>query len=221
MKLEKLKVLCVTLVVVLAYSCKTAESNIQQATPQVPTIKLPSETENLSHAESVAYDEKRDLLYVSVQGEQEPGDGCTATLKTDGSIQNASFATGFNNPKGIAVIDNKLYVSDATELVEINLIDGSILKRYSSGDEKFLNDDAINNQGNVYVSNMRISSLYKSDTTVTYGKRMRAPKLENSYGLLAVVDVLNFAFSGFSEVNDPLTILHGCFLKVNLKSKMV
>jgi sugar lactone lactonase YvrE len=221
MNLEKLKALCVTLVVLLAYSCKTAESNIQQAAPQVPTIKLLSETENLSHAESVAYDQKRDLLYVSVQGEQEPGDGSIATLKTDGSIQNASFATGLNNPKGIAVKDNKLYVSDATELIEIDINSGSILNRYSSGDEQFLNDVAIDNQGNVYVSDMRTSSIYKLDTKGTFGKWMSTPELENPNGLLVVNDILYVAAWGLPDTNDPQAIPQGRFLKVNLQTQFV
>ena len=75
-----------------------------------------------------------------------------------------------NNPKGIAVVDDWIYVSDATELVEIQRETGKVTNRYRVGDEQFLNDVTADDNGNVYVSDMRSSSIYRLDAQKNFTK---------------------------------------------------
>ncbi len=183
-------------------------------------IQLVTSIENLAHVESVAYSDSTQLLYVSVQADQQPGDGSIVTLNLEGIVQDRSYVTGLNNPKGIAIFNNKLYVSDQKELVEIQLATGEILNKYHAGDELFLNDVAIDDQGQVYVSDMRSSSIYKLDTQSNYTKWLSTPLLENPNGLLVQNDTLYVAAWGLPEKNKK-SRASGRFLKVSLLDQSI
>ncbi len=196
-------------------------SHTAAATPtRTYNLELIATVPIMAHAESIAYDPSTQLLYVSVQAGQELGDGSIATLKLDGTVDNKNFSTGLNNPKGIAIYEDKLYVSDQKELVEIELASGKVLKTYSAGDEKFLNDVAVDELGNIYVSDMSSSSIYKLDTSGNYTKWLSTPLLENPNGLLVEGDHIYVAAWGIDN-GDGNTPVVGRFLKVDLSSKKI
>jgi sugar lactone lactonase YvrE len=60
--------------------------------------------------------------------------------------------------------DNKLYVSDITDLVEIDIASGKIIKRFNGPGSSFLNDVVADNLGNIYVSDTGTNTIYKLDT---------------------------------------------------------
>ncbi|AZQ44299.1 NHL repeat-containing protein [Nonlabens ponticola] len=224
-----MKTISLALIFLAIVSCKTQntqnskvqetnEKRLSISTP--PVITLLSETPNLAHAESVFYDPIYDRLYVSVQGEQEPGDGSIATLDLQGNVLDLTFTTGLDNPKGIAIKNDAIYVSDVTKLVAIDRKSGKIKQEYSLGDEQFLNDVAVDDQGNVYVSDMRSSSIYRLSPNRVYARWMTSPLLENPNGLLAVNNQLYVAAWGLpSKVEGEKS--SGRFLKVDPYSKKV
>lgn len=222
MNLEKLKVLCLSLLALLAYSCKTPVKQIM-ILPVKQNVKftLISSTPDLSHAESVAFDPNFNRLYVSVQGEQEPGDGGIATIDLEGNIIDKNFTTGLNNPKGIAILNDRIYVSDATELIAISRETGKVLERYSIGDEQFLNDVAVDQNGNVYVSDMRSSSIYRVDAQNNYNKWHSSLDLESPNGLLAVGNDLYIAGWGSAGSENSEGNTQGRFLKVDISTKKI
>jgi hypothetical protein len=57
-----------------------------------------------------------------------------------------------------------LYVSDITDLVEIDANSGKIINRYNAPGSGFLNDVASDNQGHVYVSDTVTNTIYRLDT---------------------------------------------------------
>ena len=59
---------------------------------------------------------------------------------------------------------NKLYVSDITDLVEIDISSGKIIKRFNGPGSSFLNDVVADNLGNIYVSDTGTNTIYKLDT---------------------------------------------------------
>jgi len=59
---------------------------------------------------------------------------------------------------------NKLYVSDITDLVEIDIASGKIIKRFNGPGSSFLNDVVADNLGNIYVSDTGTNTIYKLDT---------------------------------------------------------
>ena len=77
-----------------------------------------------------------------------------------------NWVTGLNAPKGIAISNDnsKLYVSDITELVQIDIASGKIIKRFNAPGSSFLNDVVADSHGNIYVSDTDTNTIYKLDT---------------------------------------------------------
>lgn len=81
------------------------------------------------------------------------GDGQISVINTDGS--QTVLAAGLNDPKGIDLFDNHLYVADINQVFKIDM-DGNVQVVADSqdfpGKAEFLNDLEIDGKGNVYVS---------------------------------------------------------------------
>ncbi len=118
----------------------------------------------LSRPESVIYDAERDVLYVSSinggPGEKD-GNGYLSKISPEGETIEKEWVTGLNAPKGLALSNGKLYVSDIDELVEIDPGTGSISARYPAEGAQFLNDVTADAAGNVYVSDSGNSLIYR------------------------------------------------------------
>ena len=116
--------------------------------------------------ESVLYNPSDDILYVSnINGKptEKNGKGFISKVSLSGEILELKWATGLNAPKGSGIYGNRFYVTDIDELVELDLTNGHILSRYPASGAGFLNDVTIDEQGQVYVSDMSAhnSVLYK------------------------------------------------------------
>src|ERR687885_3020539 len=125
---------------------------------------------DLKNPESVAYAPKQNVLFVSnVNGKSDQKDqnGFVSKVSpSNGSIIELNWVTGLNAPKGIAISNDgsKLYVSDITDLVEIDIASGKIMNRFNAPGSAFLNDVVSDNQGNIYVSDTGTNTIYKLDT---------------------------------------------------------
>ncbi len=113
------------------------------------------ETEGFKTPESVVYDQANDVLYVSnvngAPGDRD-GNGFISRVSLEGEILELEWVTGMDAPKGLAIVGNKLYVSDIDTLVEININGGAITNRYTAEGGQFFNDVAASADGDVYVS---------------------------------------------------------------------
>lgn len=111
-------------------------------------------------------------LFVTEIGEfGKAGDGKVTVVNTDGST--ATLVDGLNDPKGIDLFDNVLYVADNDQLVKITL-DGQAEVIAKAGDfpgkAVFLNDIEIDGNGNVFISdsgddNGKNAGIYKVTPT--------------------------------------------------------
>jgi len=151
----------------------------------------------LKNPESVAYAPKQNVLFVSnLNGNptQKDQNGFISKVSpSNGSIIELNWVTGLNAPKGIAISNNNstLYVSDITDLVEINIDNGKIIKRFNVPGSAFLNDVVSDNQGNVYVSDTVTNTIYKLDTKANDGNDntsslqawLQSPQLNGPNGL--------------------------------------
>lgn len=169
-------------------SCKKDKSS-EQAT-------FITETLNLIHCESAVYNSEKDIIYASQIGKKEPGDGAIATVSIDGKLINAKFVEGLNDPKGIVITKDKLYVSDVTELVEVDLATGKIIKKHTTEGTKFLNDVAVDVDGSVYVSDTATSEIYKLDSEGNFGLWLADAKLDEPNGLLIQNNIMYVASWG-------------------------
>ncbi|MCK4312489.1 MAG: SMP-30/gluconolactonase/LRE family protein [Candidatus Cloacimonetes bacterium] len=154
----------------------------------------------LKTPESVIYDQENDILYVSnINGKpsQKNGKGFISKVGLGGKIIELKWITGLNAPKGSAIFNGKLYIADIDQLVEIDIKKGKILKKHKAKGAIFLNDVAVDNSGNVYVSDMysQNSCIYKFDrkdiSVWLKGKDISSPN-----GLFAEEDRLIVGNSG-------------------------
>jgi len=142
----------------------------QQQAGQTRVNKLWETLNELKNPESVAYAPKQNVLFVSnVNGkpDQKDQNGFISKVSpSNRSIINLNWVTGLSAPKGIAISNNnsRLYVSDITDLVEIDIGTGKIIKHLNAPGSAFLNDVVSDNQGNIYVSDTVTNTIYKLDT---------------------------------------------------------
>src|SRR5215212_6878866 len=122
--------------------------------------------------ESVIYEPNENVLFVSsIDGAPDGKDKQGFISKVsplNGSIIELNWVTSLDAPKGMAVVNNTnnslLYVSDITDLVEVDVNSGKIINRYNAPGSGFLNDVASDNQGHVYVSDTVTNTIYRLDT---------------------------------------------------------
>ena len=114
---------------------------------------LTSKITGLKMPESVIQ-AKDGKIYVSEIGEfGKDGDGQISVVDKKGNVR--VFATGMDDPKGLAIIGDKLYVADKNRILEVKK-DGT-WQVYGAqmafpGTPVFLNDLVADKQGNLYVS---------------------------------------------------------------------
>lgn len=114
--------------------------------------------------ESVLYDASSQRLYVSnIDGSplEKNGNGYISLLSTDGEIIKQKWVSGLNAPKGMGISQGKLYVTDITEVLVIDINSATILKRIPIEGSSFLNDISIDGSGVVYVSDLKENKIHR------------------------------------------------------------
>ncbi|WP_149240286.1 ATP/GTP-binding protein [Dyadobacter sp. 32] len=165
----------------------SAQNSLQKIWETEPNLPIP---------ESVLYSAKGKLLYVAqIDGKpgEKDGKGGIAKVALDGKIIAGDWVTGLNAPKGMGIVGGKLFVADVTEVVEIELKSGKILRKHQIEGSKFLNDLTIDAKGNIYVSDSETKKVHliKDGKISTYYENLTRPN-----GLLAVGSDLLIADSG-------------------------
>jgi ligand-binding sensor domain-containing protein len=146
------KTLIIVLFLILSFSGKTQK--LVELWRTGPVMKTP---------ESVLYSNEFGIIFVAnMDGDAsaKDGNGFISQLTPDGQIKRAEWVTGMNAPKGMAVFNGKLFVSDIDQLVEIDIAKGKINHQYSAPEAIFLNDVAASKDGKIYVSDSRAGKIY-------------------------------------------------------------
>jgi len=120
-------------------------------------------TTELKTPESVIYDNERDIIFVSNVNEnpaEKDGNGFISILESNGNIKNLKWITNLNAPKGMAIYEGKLYVSDIDQLIVIDIKEGVILKKFDAPDAVFLNDVAACDNGMIFVSDTQTAKIH-------------------------------------------------------------
>jgi hypothetical protein len=180
------------------------------------------QADGFSNPESVAFDPAANILYVSnVAGDPgtKDGKGFISKLSTDGQIQALEWAGGLDAPKGMAVVGERLYVSDIDELVAIDATTGAIARNWPAAGAQFLNDVAADAQGRVFVSDMLTNRIWLLDGD-SFTVWLDDAKLENPNGLKVAGDTLVVASWGAMEP-DWSTKVPGHLLAVDIASKAI
>lgn len=175
------------------------------------------ELEGFSMPESIVASPTEDWLYVSNVNQNEKG--YISRITKAGKVDNYKWVTGLNNPAGLALYQDKLYVGDGTELHIIDLKKGKLIESISSKEAMALNDVAISKEGQVFVSDIaggKIFTLENNKLVVWF----QAPEIMHPNGLFVDGDSLVIANFG-AELSLSFTAdKYGSMYKVNLKDKL-
>ena len=214
---------------VLSTGLNTMLNNNQVVQAQQEQIKINKVWETpdiLKNPESVVYAAKQDTLFVSnIDGKPDEKDqkGFISKISlSNGSITELNWITGLDAPKGMAIYnDSKLYVSDITDLVEIDIANGRIIKHYNAPGSAFLNDVASDNHGNIYVSDTGTNTIYKLDTNLKNNTSLQvwlqSPELNSPNGLYVDNNKNKLIVASLGDLSKP-----GAGMKiVNLENKTI
>ncbi len=113
--------------------------------------------------ESVIYDSINDVLYVSNivnHPFKKDGSGYISKVSMDGTILELKWLDSLNAPKGLTIVNEKLYIADVDELVEVE-ISSKTVKKYKGAGAVCFNDVTHDKYGNVYVGDTYTDSIYR------------------------------------------------------------
>lgn len=110
--------------------------------------------------ESVVYDRKREVLYVTnfdnranlQETDASKFTGYISKLDLNGRIIEKEWVSGLHAPAGMAIFKDKLYTLERKCLTEIEMRSGKIIRRIPIPDCDFPNDVSVDGKGNFYIS---------------------------------------------------------------------
>ena len=111
------------------------------------------------YPESVVYDNKRDVLYVSNFTYE--NSGFISRVKMNGEIENPEWISGIMQPTGMCIYNDKLYVVGRYNLIEIDLESNAISNRFPIPSPVFANDIACDEKGTMYITDGGKGAVYK------------------------------------------------------------
>ncbi len=110
--------------------------------------------------ESVVYDGEREVLYVTnydfpsaMLGKFDDNTGYISKVKLNGEIEEKEWVKDLHFPAGMCIHKDRIYTLERRNLVEIDIYNGRIVKRYPLPEMEFANDIAADVEGNIYISN--------------------------------------------------------------------
>lgn len=147
--------------------------------------------------ESVIYDRKRDILYVTnlnMEPRMKDANGFISKIDRNGNIIQLRWIEGLSSPKGMAIVGDTLYAADVDEIVAMDINKGEIITKIAIEGARMLNDITSDNEGNIYFSDTDANRIHK----LSGGKAEEwfAEGLLGPNGLLLMGDTLFVASQG-------------------------
>ena len=131
--------------------------------------------------ESVIFDKKRDIFYVSnlnFEPRKKDGNGFISRIDKSGKIADLRWIEGLSSPKGLAIVEDTLYTADVDEIVAIDITSGKIIRRMTIEGGKMLNDITSDPEGNLYFSDTDANRIYfcsKNKISVWHEEQLNGP----------------------------------------------
>lgn len=174
------------------------------------------ETKGFSMPESTVTSQTSDWIYVSnVNADKK---GFISKLSKNGKIDKLKWITDLNNPAGLALYGDKLYVGDSSQVHIIDVKKQKLIKSITSKEAKALNDVTISNEGQVFISDIATGKIF----TIKDGKLVvwfEAPEIKHPNGLFVQDNYLFIADFASKLSHDLKVDDYGSIYKVNLTTK--
>ena len=144
--------------------CTGSQNGGTDEAPVVPALTQVWKSDTaFTGSESTLYDPSADVIYVSngnTKAGEKDNDGFISVVNTDGTVRDLKWVEGnLHAPKGMALLNAKLYVTDIDEIKIIDIASASIEKTIAVDSAVFLNDVATDGQL-VYFSDSRTGTIY-------------------------------------------------------------
>jgi len=164
-------------------------------TKEVSLEKIWSSDDGFITPESVIYDEKNEIYYVSNVNEnpwEKDGNGFISKMDPFGKIIDLKWVEdGINGPKGMAIVGDKLYATDIDELIEVDIPTGNITGRFAVSPGSNLNDVTVGADGDLYISASGANLIYR----------------KKGHGMLPITTKLAFSPNGVLYEDGHLNVL--------------
>ncbi len=186
--------------------------------------KLWESKAGLRTPESVLYDPTDKMIYVSNVMDnpwEKDNDGYITRHKDNGDIVNYNWVEDMSAPKGMGLLQRKIYVTNIDEVVEIDIDKAKIIQRLKHPKAQNLNDITVGADGRIYVSDSKgpylfeifngvMDVLYQSDSGPVNGIFYETGRLlcgqENR---IAALDLNTKTMSTFIDNTGPIDGLKG------------
>lgn len=142
--MTNLKITFIVFITFVITGCSTYTSIVDMVV-KGPALRANWVINNLDSPESVIASSDSSFLYVSNvngAGTDKDGDGYISIVSLDGKIIEKKWAMGLDAPKGLAILNNILYIADIDQLVLIDTKTAELISRIPVPEAKFLNDVA-------------------------------------------------------------------------------
>jgi hypothetical protein len=166
--MKKITFLIIVLAIVTA-SCsqgrkKTSQPANRPALRKFSLVEVWRTDTVLLTPESVIYDKKRDVLYVSnlnFEPRKKDGNGFISRMDREGKILDLKWIEGLSSPKGMGISGDLLYAADVDEIVVMDITTGKIKEKIPVAGAKMLNDITTDSAGDLYISDTDAGKIHK------------------------------------------------------------
>lgn len=139
---------------------------VAKAQVKLPFIKLWETDTVYSGPESVAYDTKRKVLYVSnysqgMKNGMAYGSHSISKVSTDGKMLDRAWIGNLTTPTGICIANDKLYIVERFGIVVYDLDKNKISDRFYIKTLDFINDVSVGKDSSIYVSVSNSDLIYR------------------------------------------------------------
>lgn len=174
---------------------ETDPTTDSESTGPVPNIVV----EGLSHPESILHDRVDDVYLISnINGDPGMADdnGFISRVLPDGTIDALKFIDGgaeevvLDAPKGMAVLDDVLYVADITQVRKFDRVTGTPMNSIQIPDSVFLNDISASPLGRVFVSDTMTNTIHIIENDETLSILLMDDALDGANGLFWTGDAM-------------------------------
>ena len=173
--------------------------------------------------ESTLPDPEAGVIYVSNTAGSpvaKAGKGFISKISIDGKMIAQRWVQGLHSPKGLELVGDRLYTADIDALIEIDVTDGRVTRRYQASGATILNDVSADAEGRVYVSDWGGNAIWRL-ADGQFEKWLESDRLKNPNGLLVESDKIVVAAWGVMNLENYATEVPGHLLTVSLADKAI